>query len=293
MPDHRGDFLRLAADLHRELAAPLPPMHLESEETVAARLNHGDAPFEVIHSLALHPSSLLVDYEVGPVPEGVVDEIHSWLLRASGELFRTRQVCIGIDDDRQAVVCSQWRPLSSLAATGLLVEARAWAAPLRRWASAGWHEEPLSEIVEASASSPWNSTEVSADWRQGYRAVVESLGVDRARAGGARNSDVDPIAEVELFFERTRFTAVHSLAEPHRLTLEVALGQGSACPVGTAARWLRLNRELSRGECAALGMHRQRDLVIFACAVDLEGLSVTALQERMADITGWIAGSIN
>ena len=278
LTDPRQAFLRLAEDLHRELATPVPPMHIESEACVALSFDMDGGHVDVLHSLADNPESILLDCEIGPVPADSSGEFESRLLRAGGELFRTLQACLSVDEQRQAVVCSLWRPLSSLEPIGLLVDAKALAGPLRAWAGAGWHVAHLLAIVEAASESRL-ARDGCTDQRRAFNAVVDALGAK------GRGDEIRSMVEVELVHEGIRFSAVHSLAQPQRLTLELPLGRAAAGhPIGAMARWLRLNRALARGQCAAFGMAPQQDAVVFACAMELEGLSPEALQERMAEI---------
>lgn len=285
--DHRQAFLRWAEDLHREFSTPVPPMHIESEACIACSFAVDGGRVDLLHSLTHDPASILLECEIGSVPACTADELGLLLLRGSGELFRTRQACLGIAEERQAIVCLQWRRLSSLAATAVLAEVRALTGALRGWADANWHEEILPGIVEADMAETPRSGDGFVDWRRTFDVIVEAAGAECVRTKDRKGDDA-PMVGVVLVHEGIRFSAVHSMTEPRRLTLEMPLArEGAICPPGATTDWLRLNRELARGDCAALGMTRKKDLVVFACAMELEGLDAPVLQQRMAEIAAW------
>jgi hypothetical protein len=287
---HRHEFLLLAEDVYREFAAPLPPMHVDSDQLIALALNLGGTYVEIIHSLDIDPSSVLIDCEISPIPGGASNEFESRLLRASGDLFRTCQASLGVDGDRQSFFCSQWKPLASLTAADLLLEAQALVEPLKRWTQAGLHEDHLQEAVEARAWASSNSSADSAPWREAFFATVEAIGASRTPVEGD-GGDTASTMNVEIACSGARFSAIHSVAMPHRLTLELPICQ-AATDSGGVTRLLRFNRQISRNECAAFSIARHGDPVVFACAVDLEGLGTTALRERMNEVAAF-AGQPN
>ncbi|VTU32119.1 hypothetical protein SRS16CHR_05022 [Variovorax sp. SRS16] len=287
MPDRhvadRQAFLRLAQEMHRELAVPVPPIHLESDDSMALSLDLGDASIEIIHSLTRNSSSVLLDCEVGRVPHGPADASEYRLLCASGELFRMRPASLGMDAVRQAIFCSQWRSLVSLTAADLLAEALALARPLRDWVRAGLHDDHWPGVLGTCTRCSSTTSDDAVHWRRVFRAAVESLGAGRAPAGdhvGEAGSSVD----VEIIHDGISFSMAHSLEAPRRLTLELTLGPCADLPAGETALLLQFNRELSRDDGAAFSVARQRDLMRFACALDLEALGTESLRRRMTEL---------
>jgi hypothetical protein len=288
--DHRQDFLRLAEAVYREFSAPLLPMHVDSDRLIALALNLGGTYVEIIHSLDIDPSSVLIDCEISPVPKGASNEFEFLLLRASGELFRTCQASLGVDEDRQSFFCSQWKPLAPLTAADFLLEAKALVEPLKCWIHAGLHEDHLQEAVHARALVSLNLSADSALWREAFLATVEAIGASRAPVEG-HGGDTASMINVEITCNGARFSAVHSVAMPRRLILELRLSE-AATDCGAMARLLRFNREISRNECAAFSIAQHGASVAFACALDLEGLDATALRDRMIEIAAF-AGQPN
>jgi hypothetical protein len=288
----RRAFLQLVEEIHRELALPLPAMHLESDDSIAVSLDLGDAPFEIIHSLTRNSSSVLIDCAVGPAPDDALDESGYRLLRASGELFRTRQASLGVDAARQTLFSSQWKPLASWTAADLLAEASALAGPLRAWARAGLHEDHLPGIPGAGTPTSLIANGDCIYWRRISRAIVESMAAKQVAAED-RGGDAGPMAAIEIAHDEVLFSAVHSFEAPRRLTLELTLGPAADLPAGETALLLRLNRELSRGDCAAFSIDPLRDLVRFACALDLEALNGESLKQRMTELAALVKRRIS